>query len=129
MMKAYLRIFSFVLLLTILLPRPGLAQQENQKPLVITIDLKKKVQVMDNFGAAGCWYAEGIGKYWPTAKKERIAELLFSQESDAQGNPRGIGLSAWRFNIGGGTAEQGDSSGIGDVNRRVESFLSPDGTY
>ncbi|WP_246343863.1 glycoside hydrolase [Adhaeribacter radiodurans] len=98
-------------------------------PLIITIDTKKQAQTIDNFGAAGCWYAEGIGKFWPTQKKEKIAELLFSQEQDAQGNPKGIGLSAWRFNIGGGTAEQGDNSGIKDVNRRVESFLKPDGTY
>ncbi|HEV7350093.1 glycoside hydrolase [Telluribacter sp.] len=99
------------------------------EPLVVTIDLKNRAQVIDNFGAAGCWYAEGIGKHWPAEKKERIAELLFSRERDARGNPRGIGLSAWRFNIGGGTAEQGDSSGIQDVNRRVEGFLNDDGTY
>ena len=37
--------------------------------------------------------------------------------------------SAFRFNIGGGTAEQGDSSGISDVARRVECFLSPSGKY
>ncbi|HVX51280.1 MAG TPA: glycoside hydrolase, partial [Chitinophagaceae bacterium] len=45
------------------------------------------------------------------------------------GQPGGIGLSAFRFNIGGGTAEQGDSSGIKDAARRVECFLSPGGTY
>jgi O-glycosyl hydrolase len=55
--------------------------------------------------------------------------MLFSRQHDGQGNPRGIGLSAWRFNIGGGTTEQGDSSGIGDVNRRVEGFLKADGSY
>lgn len=108
---------------------PVISWAQNQKPLVVTIDGKKQAQTMDNFGAAGCWYAEGIGKHWPAAKKERIAELLFSQKLDAQGNPRGIGLSAWRFNIGGGTAEQGDKSGIKDVNRRVEGFLQDDGTY
>ncbi|WP_115375572.1 glycoside hydrolase [Adhaeribacter pallidiroseus] len=108
---------------------PVLSWAQNQKPLVITVNRKKQAQTMDNFGAAGCWYAEGIGKHWPTAKKEKIAELLFSQKLDAQGNPRGIGLSAWRFNIGGGTAEQGDKSGIIDVNRRVEGFLQDDGTY
>ena len=107
------------------------SQAQNQKkvPLVIQIDAKQRAQIIDNFGAAGCWYAEGIGKSWPTEKKEQIAEWLFSQEQDAQGNPRGIGLSAWRFNIGGGTTEQGDSSGINNVNRRVECFLNPDGTY
>jgi len=119
----------FVLFIAVILPGISLAQTREQKPLIITIDTKNKAQAIDNFGAAGCWYAEGIGKHWPTEKKERIAELIFSQELDTQGNPKGIGLSAWRFNIGGGTAEQGDSSGIRDVNHRVEGFLQQDGTY
>lgn len=94
-----------------------------------TIDLKRTAQTIENIGASGAWYSEGIGKYWPAEKKERMAELLFSKGFDAAGNPLGIGLSAWRFNIGGGTFEQGDSSGIRNTFRRVESFLSPDGTY
>lgn len=114
---------------TALFPAVSPAQPAREKPLVVTIDPGKPAQTIDNFGAAGCWYAEGIGKHWPGEKRERIAELLFSRQQDGQGNPRGIGLSAWRFNIGGGTAEQGDSSGIKDVNRRVEGFLQADGTY
>lgn len=94
-----------------------------------TIHLKNKLQTIDNFGASGAWFSEGIGKYWAPEKKERMAELLFSKGFDASGNPLGIGLSAWRFNIGGGTAEQGDSSGISNPVKRVECFLSPNGTY
>lgn len=105
----------------------GLALQA--QPLSFTIDLKRTAQTIDNIGASGAWYSEGIGKYWPGEKKERMAELLFSKAFDAGGNPMGIGLSAWRFNIGGGTAEQGDSSGIRNTVRRVECFLSPDGTW
>ncbi|MEO7045672.1 MAG: glycoside hydrolase, partial [Ferruginibacter sp.] len=66
---------------------------------------------------------------WPADKKERIAELLFSRKIDKAGNPLGIGLSAWRFNIGGGTAEQGNDGGIKEVNHRVECFLNSDGSY
>jgi O-glycosyl hydrolase len=117
------------LLLLLLLPATLLAQTIPAPPLVVRLDPQQRAQPIDNFGAAGCWYAEGIGRYWPAEKRERIAELLFSRERDAGGNPRGIGLSAWRFNIGGGTFEQGESSGIRDVNRRVEGFLSNDGTY
>jgi hypothetical protein len=51
------------------------------------------------------------------------------READAQGDPQGIGLSIWRFNIGAGTAEQGDESGIRNVWRRAECFQKPDGTY
>ncbi|MES2377569.1 MAG: glycoside hydrolase [Bacteroidota bacterium] len=101
-----------------------------QKPvLTITIDAKNTAQTIDNIGASGCWFSEGIGKYWPIEKRERMAELLFSKEVAADGAFKGIGLSAWRFNIGAGTAEQGDSSGIRDFRKRVECFLNPDGTY
>ncbi|MFT3845122.1 MAG: glycoside hydrolase [Lacibacter sp.] len=93
------------------------------------IDPAKTAQTIYNIGASGAWYSEGIGKYWPVEKKEKMAELLFSKSFDAAGNPLGIGLSCWRFNIGGGTAEQGDSSGIRNQLRRVESFLSADGNY
>ncbi|RYY22140.1 MAG: beta-glycosidase, partial [Sphingobacteriaceae bacterium] len=97
--------------------------------IVFTINPKNKAQTIDNFGASGAWFSEGIGKYWPVEKKERMAELLFSKGFDAAGNPLGIGLSAWRFNIGGGTAEQGESSGISNPVKRVECFLSPNGNY
>src|SRR5215217_2919515 len=102
---------------------------QNPKPLIVKIDAKKTAQRIENFGAAGAWFSEGIGKNWPTENREKMAEWLFSKEIDKSGNPKGIGLSAWRFNIGGGTAEQGDSSGINDFRKRVESFLNPDGTY
>lgn len=114
---------SFIIALLLLCSNGG------TQPITFTIDTRKTVQTIDNIGASGAWYSEGIGKYWPTAKKERMAALLFSKGFDSSGNPLGIGLSAWRFNIGGGTAEQGDSSGIGNPVRRVECFLSPDGTY
>lgn len=99
------------------------------QPVTFTIDLKRKAQTIENIGASAAWYSEGIGKYWQPEKRERMAELLFSKGFDKSGNPLGIGLSAWRFNIGGGTAEQGDSSGIRNPVRRVEGFLSNDGTY
>jgi O-glycosyl hydrolase len=101
----------------------------HSQSITFTIDLNRKAQTIDNIGASGAWYSEHIGKYWHPKKKERMAELLFSKGFDKKGNPLGIGLSAWRFNIGGGTAEQGDSSGIKDPLRRVECFLSANGTY
>lgn len=95
----------------------------------IAVDLNKSAQVIENIGSSGCWFSEGIGKYWPKEKKERIAELLFSKKFENNGQPLGIGLSAWRFNIGAGTLEQGDKSGIKDFRKRSDSFLNPDGTY
>ncbi len=55
--------------------------------------------------------------------------MLFSKGKDESGNPTGIGLSAWRFNIGAGSAEQGGTDNIGDEWRRAESFLNADGSY
>lgn len=108
---------------------PALAQPAPAKLYTVTINMNQTAQTIDNIGSSGCWFSEGIGKYWPAEKKERIAELLFSQKMDSQGAPLGIGLSAWRFNIGAGTFEQGDSSHIRDFRRRTECFLNPDGTY
>jgi O-glycosyl hydrolase len=93
------------------------------------IDPKKTVQTIENFGGSGCWFSEGIGKYWEQQSKDSIAQLLFSKGFDTNGSPLGIGLSAWRFNIGGGTAEQGDSSGIKTAVKRVECFMDENGNY
>src|SRR5688500_17208360 len=82
-----------------------------EKRITFTVVPGRTAQTIENFGGSGCWFSEGIGRYWRAAQKDSIAMLLFSKELDNDGRPLGIGLSAWRFNIGGGTAEQGDSSG------------------
>ncbi|MDB5243177.1 MAG: glycoside hydrolase [Spirosoma sp.] len=98
-------------------------------PLVVRVLLNQTYQTMHSFGASDCWWAQFIGQNYPLAKREQIADWLFSLDTDANGNPKGIGLSLWRFNIGAGSAEQGDSSGIRSPWRRSECFQRPDGTY
>lgn len=100
-----------------------------QKTVSISIDLRDTAQCIDDFGASGAWYSEFIGRSWSLKTKEQLAEWLFSNEVDRRGDPRGIALSAFRFNLGGGTTEQGDSSGIKDLKRRAECFLQRDGHY
>lgn len=117
-----------ILLLSALLASVSAVAQDANSP-VFTIRLDQPVQPIRNIGASGCWFTEEIGARWPEADKKRIAELLFSRELDPNGQPKGIGLSAFRYNIGAGTAEQGDSSGIRDPAHRVECFLSPGGSY
>lgn len=95
----------------------------------IELDSFVRYQTMDGFGASDAWQCQFVGEHWPLEKRERIADLLFSREADAQGNPKGIGLSLWRFNIGAGTAEQGDASVIRNPWRRAECFQNTDGTY
>ena len=92
---------------------------------VIVINPDIKYQTIQNFGASDAWTGQFIG-LWPDAKRNQIADLLFSTEMGDNGQPKGIGLSLWRFNIGAGSAAQ---SNIGDEWRRTESFLNNDGTY
>jgi O-glycosyl hydrolase len=107
-------------------------ESQNQEDVIQTIEINansaETYQVMEHFGASDAWSAQFVG-LWPDQKKNAIAELLFSKENDQQGNPKGIALSLWRFNVGAGSAGQGDQSGIGDEWRRAESFLETNGSY
>lgn len=95
----------------------------------IVLEPSKTYQEIVGFGASDAWRTQFVGAHWPLEKREQIADLLFSLEQDATGNPKGIGLSLWRFCIGAGSSEQGDSSDIGNEWRRSESYLNADGTY
>jgi O-glycosyl hydrolase len=101
------------------------------KALSVTIDinLNDEKQTIESFGASDCWTTKFIGKWANVDKKNQIADYLFSNDTLANGSPKGIGLSLWRFNIGSGSAEQGTDSGIPDDYRREECFLAPNGTY
>lgn len=84
-------------------------------------------QTIDGFGASDAWSMRFVGEM-DDATTSRCADWLFSLENDAEGNSKGIGLSIWRFNIGAGSVEQGDSSQI-NSGTRTECFLQPDGIY
>jgi len=121
------------LLLFLLLFFPGnLIYAQDIATLQVKTNPEHTFQHIDGFGASDAWRAQFVGTYWPIDKRNQIADLLFSQEFDKDGNPRGIGLSLWRFYLSAGTAEQGDSSEIGSSDnpwRRGECFLNADGTY
>lgn len=95
----------------------------------MTIRLDREQQTIDGFGASDAWRCQMVGKYWPETKKNAIADMLFSKETDEKGNPKGIGLSIWRFYLGAGSMEQGPESDISDEWRRGECFQAADGTY
>jgi len=95
----------------------------------LNVNLDANLQTMESFGASDAWQCNFIGKNWPSDKRNRIADLLFSKEVDADGNPKGIGLSLWRFNLGAGSTEQGDASDISDEWRRTECFTADGVTY
>jgi O-glycosyl hydrolase len=95
----------------------------------ITLNINNTFQVINHFGASGGFQDQWVGK-WPEASKEPVAKLLFSNETDAQGNPLGIGLSLWRTVIGDGAADQ-PNSGFRSSSwfRETECFLDETGNY
>ncbi|MEB0262047.1 glycoside hydrolase [Mucilaginibacter sp. 10I4] len=95
----------------------------------IVVNFSEEKQTIHSFGASDAWSTKFIGKWSDESKKNQVADYLFSLENDSEGNPKGIGLSMWRFNIGAGSFEQGTASGIPDEYRREESFLKADGSY
>jgi hypothetical protein len=101
---------------------------EYQGAIPITINAGISYQTMDNFGASDCWSTQFVGK-WPESKKEEMADWLFSKDTLSTGQPLGIGLNAWRFNIGAGSAGQADQSQILNSWHRAECFLNADGSY
>lgn len=97
------------------------------RPLTYHIEPGRPQQTILHFGASDAWSMQKVG-LWPETQQKQIADWLFSTENDANGQPRGIGLSVWRFNLGAGSAEQGDNAQI-NPGTRTECFLQPDGTY
>ena len=83
------------------------------------IEVDKPLQTMEHFGASDAWSMHILG-LWPQEKQNQIADWLFSTENDANGKPKGIGLSLWRFNVGAGSTEQGEASQIGSSWMRTE---------
>lgn len=98
-------------------------------PIVVTLHPDRSFQTIRSFGASDAWSIQFLGQYWPKEQRARAADLLFSTEERPDGSPTGIGLSAYRFEIGAGSAAPGDSSRITDRWRRATSFLKRDGTY
>ena len=92
----------------------------------LTLTPGTKYQEIEGFGASDCWLPNQIGQYW-TSNRNEIATYLFSQRLSGD-QPQGIGLSMWRVNLGGGTAEQGDAGGI-DANNRAEAYLQANGNW
>ncbi|MFP4229369.1 MAG: glycoside hydrolase, partial [Salinivenus sp.] len=107
----------------------GTDEPVDDGPLEVTVQWTETRQPVHGFGASDAWSTQFVGKNWPVEKRNQIADWLFSRDTTDGGAPEGIGLSIWRFNIGGGSAEQGQASGIEDPWRRAEGFLQDDGAY
>lgn len=84
----------------------------------LRVDPSRAYQTIENFGASDAWSCQFVGA-WPDEARNKMADWLFSSDTTADGQPKGIGLSIWRFNIGAGSTEQGEGSGIRDAWRRA----------
>src|SRR5882672_4338847 len=69
-------------------------------PIVVTLHPDRSFQTIRSFGASDAWSIQFLGQYWPKEQRARAADLLFSTEERPDGSPTGIGLSAYRFEIG-----------------------------
>ncbi len=76
----------------------------------ILVDKTKKYQTFEDFGTSSCWWAQTIDD---EHLADEIAKRLYSEE--------GLGLKIFRYNIGGGEADNPDTR-IWDTSRRTESF-------
>ncbi len=85
-------------------------------PAQDNVDLDREYQAIDNFSASDAWSMQKLGT-WSLENRNKVADLLFSQTA-------GIGLSCWRFNIGGGINPQ-----ITNPWRTAETFETSEGHY
>ena len=106
----------------------GTDRQDTTPVVNVSLDSDRRYQTMDNFGASDCWTFQFLGENWPVRTKNRIADLLFSTEMDEDGNPEGIGLSLWRFNIGAGSADN-PRNVIANRWRSTECLADSTGKY
>ena len=91
---------------------------QQQDKIIINFNIDSTYQTIHNFAASDAWSCQFTGN-WPDAKKNAIADWLFSTDTLSNGNPKGIGLTMWRYNLGAGSAEQEAGSGINDEWRRA----------
>ncbi|MBL8133910.1 MAG: xylanase [Anaerolineae bacterium] len=62
--------------------------------ITISVDTADSRQTLDGFGASGAWWAQAVGR-WSDDNRQRVVDLLFNPTT-------GIGLTIFRYNIGGG---------------------------
>ena len=98
-----------------------------QEAVHVTVDERRAYQTMENFGASDAWACQFVGG-WEGGGRKQMADWLFSTDTLRGGAPKGIGLTMWRMNLGAGSAEQGDSSGIKDEWRRAADVMGGRGT-
>lgn len=109
----------FLLIAALMLAAPTEAKKKKIKSEEFKVT-QRECQPIDGFGASDAWSFWRIGT-WEEDLQNQVADWLFSSETDEEGNPKGIGLSIWRFNAGAGSASQGEDAQI-NRDMRTEYF-------
>lgn len=82
-------------------------------------------QTVTGFGASGDWWTTDL-YYFPASAQQEVMRLLYSPT-------QGIGLSQYRYNIGGGgvgaDVPTGDESELGPATRAPATFFVAPGIY
>ncbi|MBN1309258.1 MAG: hypothetical protein JXA18_15140 [Chitinispirillaceae bacterium] len=97
--------------------------------LILTLTPDDLHQTIRHFGSSAAFDLNEITDSWSEEGRELLAESIFSREIDSQGNPRGLGLSSFRIEIGGCSRQQGSGSRISMESRRAPCPLLEDGSY
>jgi O-glycosyl hydrolase len=117
MKNSHIHKFTSLLLSAVMLSMAGCAHAQQTAEFKVTSHAQ---QTIDGFGASDAWSMWQIGT-WADTLQNQVADWLFSTDTFADGTPKGIGLSIWRFNAGAGSATQGDSAQI-NRDTRTEYF-------
>ncbi|MBR4727088.1 MAG: hypothetical protein IK080_04275 [Clostridia bacterium] len=80
-------------------------------PRTLQVNPYVQYQTFEGFGTSSCWWAQTIDS---DEEAKEIARLLYDDET-------GLGLDIFRYNIGGGEADN-PATRIWDRTRRTESF-------
>ncbi len=97
--------------------------------LTLSLDLDNMKQVMRHFGSSAAFNLNEITENSNSQKRDALANLIFSTETDASGNPAGLGLSSFRIEIGACSKDLGSGSQISSFDRRADCPLRSDGSY
>ena len=100
----------------------------SQLTYTYTVYPSEKRQEIDHFGASDCWVMQRFGKYASEDSINKVADLLFSTQFDENNNPKGIGLSMWRMNFGGGS-DDNRFGNFRNIRARTACILKKNGTW
>lgn len=102
-------------------------KDSNKAYAKLKVDENTTYQIIESFGASGAWWSQYVGGWdepygdGTIPVRDEIATLLYSKEE-------GIGLTAYRYNLGAGSADSGNGD-FWHVNRRAQSFEKAPGVY